>query len=216
MYRPEFIPELIRELENFPNLASPSEWRKMNSFMKESARLAPISPRERSLQLPLESPHTLKRPKAHTIIDLVIPVRRVLRSFTFSDGITIPVGTFISFPCLPVSHDPTIYPNPSIFDAFRFSTLRDRGPLDDKKWQFSNVSEESLVFGYGSQACPGRWFAEVELQLFIARLLQGFEVEWDGGREGGVEPRYVDGDIVPPKGIGMRVRRKSVEKRRKD
>ena len=47
--------------------------------------------------------------------------------------------------------DPSVYPNPTVFDARRF--LRD-DPTDSLK--YTGLSTSMIQFGYGSWACPGK------------------------------------------------------------
>jgi len=68
---------------------------KVDSFIKESMRLNSTS-------------------------TLVSMMRKSLKAFTFSDGTVIPRGALIF---TAVQADPTIPPNPDLFDGFRLSDL---------------------------------------------------------------------------------------------
>jgi Cytochrome P450 len=52
--------------------------------------------------------------------------RAVIQDFTFSDGTTVPKGSYVLAPMYAMYLDDNIYPNASTFDAFRFSKLRDQ------------------------------------------------------------------------------------------
>jgi cytochrome P450 len=39
----------------------------------------------------------------------------------------------------------------------------------------------SLPFGYGSRMCVGRRFAEQEMYIFLAKVIQRFRIEWRYG-----------------------------------
>jgi cytochrome P450 len=81
---------------------------------------------------------------------LVSSNRLALRPFTFSNGVTVPVGTLVSFPTCATSTDERIYPNPDEFDGFRFSKLREiEGYNMTSKHQAVSTSRENLVFGFG-------------------------------------------------------------------
>lgn len=62
----------------------------------------------------------------------------------------------------PLTYSPEYNPPenkpPSEFDGFRFYNLR-KMPGKENKQLFVTVSPESLTFGYGNHACPGRFFA---------------------------------------------------------
>jgi cytochrome P450 len=79
--------------------------------------------------------------------------RLVLRPFTFSNGVTIPVGTIVAAPSKAIYMDEEIYSNSEQFDGFRFSKLSDLDGGDaETKYQAVNTSPEHLVFGFGRHA----------------------------------------------------------------
>ena len=83
----------------------------------------------------------------------VILVRKALRPFTFSSGITISAGTVVACPLSAVHTDGEIYPNPDEFDGFRFARLREGG--EDgmaNKHQAGTTSATHLSFGHGRHA----------------------------------------------------------------
>lgn len=70
--------------------------------------------------------------------------RKSLSSYTFRDTkITIPKGQTIIIPVYAIHHDPTIYPNPEVYDPERFTkeTIQSRDPM------------HFIPFGYGSRYC---------------------------------------------------------------
>ena len=79
--------------------------------------------------------------------------RLALRPFTFSNGVTIPAGTWITAPSSAIYMDEEIYSNPKHFDGFRFWKLSDLdGDPAEKKHQASSTSPEHLVWGFGRHA----------------------------------------------------------------
>ena len=40
----------------------------------------------------------------------------------------------------------------------------------------------SLAFGYGGQACPGRYFAVHEIKMLLSRLLEEYEFKYPAGK----------------------------------
>jgi cytochrome P450 len=59
-------------------------------------------------------------------------------------GVVIPAGYNVSVNLKSVHRNPDIYPNPDVFDAFRFSRLRDNGDGDnlDAKLGFTTVNRD--------------------------------------------------------------------------
>ena len=52
-----------------------------------------------------------------------------------------------------------------------------------------------LPFGFGSRACIGRRFAEMEVEILLARLLRDQKVEWNYGKI-----KYANTLIISPTG----------------
>ncbi len=78
--------------------------------------------------------------------------RLALRSFTFSNGVTVPAGTLLAVPIGSINQDGEMLPNPEEFDGFRFAKLRERDGPDVAGHQIHTPSMENLSFGYGRHA----------------------------------------------------------------
>ncbi|KAF7301161.1 Cytochrome P450 [Mycena indigotica] len=107
--------------------------------------------------------------------------RKVVKKdgFTFSNGTTLPYGTYIHSPMWSIHHDPEIYPDPSVFDGFRFSKMRQATEEPGtSKYQVITTSLDYLPFGHGRHACPGRFFAAVELKAMLAHLVLNYDVRF--------------------------------------
>ncbi|KAI9641427.1 hypothetical protein NHQ30_010234 [Ciborinia camelliae] len=153
---------------SFPKL------KKLDSFLKESQRFNPSG--------------------------LISNLRITTSPIRLSTGHTIPAGVRIAYnghlintsgPNLsslsqPPSSIPSLDP-PSIFSPFRYSSLRTT-PGNESKYQFVTTSKESMNFGHGNHACPGRFFAGVEIKTVMVELLKGWDVRLVGDGEG-VEQR---------------------------
>ena len=77
--------------------------------------------------------------------------------------------------------DPAIYPNPTIFDGFRFDKLRDSYSTNPDtigclQWAAANL--DNMAFGYGRHACPGRFFASNEIKMILAEILMRYEFKF--------------------------------------
>ncbi|ETS73381.1 hypothetical protein PFICI_14986 [Pestalotiopsis fici W106-1] len=165
---PDFVPELREEInqalaENdgvFTSNALQS-MKKLDSFLKETLRFCPAS--MASFQ------------------------RKVLQTFSLSDGHVIPAGITIEVPAVAVSFDPELFPQPEKFDPLRFYKLRqqarDGGGSGESAAlnQFVSVSQNSLTFGYGRHACPGRFFAANELKMILSNMLLKYDIKLANG-----------------------------------
>ncbi|KAF8887392.1 cytochrome P450 [Infundibulicybe gibba] len=108
--------------------------------------------------------------------------RKARKDFTFSNGIVIPAGTQIATAAYPLQRDAVNYPNPDDFDGFRFTKL-----ADGKKHAIVSTEGTFLAFGHGKHACPGRFFAAVELKMMLAYLVMNYDVK----TEAGLRPRNI-------------------------
>ncbi|KAJ6627498.1 cytochrome P450 [Mycena sp. CBHHK59/15] len=135
--------------------------------------------------------------------------RKVVKpnGFTFSDGTTLPYGTYLHSPMWSVHHDPSIYPNPEVFDGFRFSKLREAEEVGSAKWQAITTSLDYQPFGHGRHACPGRFFAAVELKAILAHVVLNYDVKFvnDGPRPAN---QYMASACLPDSSAKIMFRRK--------
>lgn len=116
--------------------------------------------------------------------NVIVTITRVARQpFTFSspvypsspvDGLTLPKGTILSSAAQAIHMDPEVYPDPEVFDPWRFSRMRENAmgynrsikngkqdeqgkesggdPEEDVRWQLVNTTLEYLPFGYGKHS----------------------------------------------------------------
>lgn len=70
------------------------------------------------------------------------------KDFTFSDGLKVPKGAFLSCAASAMHNDAEIYENPDVFSPFRFSDVRGHGHGEETKHQFvaTGVSSLSTVY----------------------------------------------------------------------
>jgi len=143
---------------------------------------------------------------------------------TLSTGHTLPTGTRFAFPGYAVhtseqsatfspANNPSTTKPPHLFDGFRFANLRTVAG-NENKHQFVTTSSESLNFGHGNHACPGRFFASNEIKVVLIELLRSWEFRLKGDWEGvgGEDKRpknwEVDMGIVPDVGAELEFRRR--------
>ncbi|KAI9154759.1 Ent-kaurene oxidase-like protein [Paramyrothecium foliicola] len=129
--------------------------------------------------------------------------RKALKSFTLSTGQFIPAGTVIEVNSGGINFDEEIYKDPEVFDALRYYKMRGEAQTPEPEGtrasrsvssakaakiaassHFTAVGELSLAFGYGRNACPGRFFAANELKMILANALLDYEMKNSGGEVG--------------------------------
>ena len=155
---PEYIEPIRAEIRE----ACKDGWRKSNitklhkldSFIKESQRFNPPS---------LLSYHRLMQ-KSHTL----------------SDGMHLPKNAHICVPVWHILNDCKVTPDADKFDGFRYARMREV-PEEAHMHQFVTATSNSLNFGYGKYACPGRFFASLEIKSILARLLMNYEFKFHEG-----------------------------------
>ncbi|KIK51006.1 hypothetical protein GYMLUDRAFT_50857 [Collybiopsis luxurians FD-317 M1] len=159
-FHSEYIDELRDEIETVVSehgwtKASMGQMRKLDSFLKESQRCY------------LNFAYGLER--------------KVLKDFTFSNGVTVPAGVTVAVPVWAIHHDNDYFPDADKFDGFRFSRMRE-DPDQSIKHQMVTPTTDYLLFGTGRHACPGRFLAVNEVKAIIAHLLltYDFKLEIEG------------------------------------
>ncbi|PYI07986.1 putative cytochrome P450 monooxygenase [Aspergillus sclerotiicarbonarius CBS 121057] len=93
------------------------------------------------------------------------------RHFNFPDGLHIPTGSHICFAAGPIAKDPSIVFDGQIFDGFRWCT--------DPTKRLVSIDLASLHFGFGSEACPGRFFVANTAKLIMSRLLCDYDMKFE-------------------------------------
>ncbi|EED18614.1 cytochrome P450 monooxygenase, putative [Talaromyces stipitatus ATCC 10500] len=123
----------------------------MDSVMKESQRLKPAG---------------------------MISMRRVAtEEVILHDGRRIPKGSMVAISGH-WSWDETFYENPEQFDGYRFLKLS-KSPATEHMSHFVSTSPQHLAFGYGKNACPGRFFAANEAKIALVHILLKYDFKLD-------------------------------------
>ena len=98
-----------------------------------------------------------------------------------SDGTEIPKGHSILVDSS-MMWDPKIHPeSPGEWDGFRFVRMRE----DPKKQNLAPLvatAPEHLAFGYGNNACPGRFFAANEIKIALIGILLRYDLRLGEGQ----------------------------------
>ncbi|CAA7264109.1 unnamed protein product [Cyclocybe aegerita] len=130
------------------------EMHRVDSFIKESQRLCPIS--------------------------ILLLNRILVKDHIFSDGTMLPKGTAIAA-ATPTTHlSSSRYEDPLTFDGFRYVKLK-AGHIGaagtERKFDMVGVTIDSLGFGLGRHACPGRFFAANELKIMLAQAVVTYDIK---------------------------------------
>jgi cytochrome P450 len=158
--RPEYMAELRDEIESVAlaeggwKKTSYSKLLKLDSFLRESQRISP--PSVLSLHRVMQSSHTLR------------------------DGTKLPAGSHICMPTHAIQNDPEVTPNPEVFDGFRSYKKRQREG-EALLHQFATTEKNILNFGHGRYACPGRFFASLEIKVILVRLIMDYDFKLPPG-----------------------------------
>jgi hypothetical protein len=119
----------------------------MDSFLRESARFNSTGLRKCVTVLAIE---------IYANLFTVGIIRTAQKRFQFRDGTVIPAGAVVAAPAYSLHNDPELYPNPEVFDAFRFSNLRESS-TGGLKHQVVRTAPNYLPFGHGRHA----WYDNV-------------------------------------------------------
>ncbi|EAU87996.1 cytochrome P450 [Coprinopsis cinerea okayama7 len=154
--RQEYIAPIREEIESVAQeygwtKESMSRMVKLDSFMKEVARLCVASAR-----------------------------RKARTDYQLSDGTVIPKGFSMATAGATFHLDPEAYEHPEEFDGFRFcKDLQDSdgANLGNLRNQMVALDPNFLLFGQGRPACPGRIFAVNEIKLIVAHILVNYDIK---------------------------------------
>ncbi|KAJ8516847.1 hypothetical protein ONZ45_g5887 [Pleurotus djamor] len=142
--------------------------------------------------------------------------RLTVASGHLSDGTVIPPWYTVVINMKTVHFNPLVYPNPYTFDPFRFSKLREEegvnqvSPLGARltsiprivdssvKHGFTTVDKDFIPFGAGRHACPGRFFASMELKIMLAHILLHYDFKLPDGVTKRPPSFVLAGSVLPP------------------
>lgn len=153
---PEYVEPIREEMDQQPemNFSVLESLPLLNSFIKEVIRTKPLD----SGEICLVQTHIFSNAN---MADFQASTRRkALTAHTFKDGPHVPAGNLVCIPSYGIMHDARLYPNPQIFDGFRFAahpTSDNQEHINEKegRTKTSRVTDVDLSFpfwGYGKEA----------------------------------------------------------------
>lgn len=180
---PEYVQPLrdeikaIMEEDGVLKKTSLTKMKMMDSVLKESQRMNPVSMSKSSPPLHVFHDDTLtKAASLH---------RLASKDIRLSDGLTIPKGANMVVSAHTM-HEESVYPEANSYDGFRFYKIRQE-PGQENKHQLVMASQDHLGFGYGVHACPGRFFASNEIKIILTHLLMKYDFKF--AEEGRSRPK---------------------------
>ena len=124
----------------------------------------------------------------------------------------VPAGIRVCAPMHEIHRDNGFYPNPSSFDAFRFSRPLKANMCQSKAatvpiHQSATAGGDTfLAFGFGKHMCPGRFFAVNEMKLMLAIMIKNYDIQYMAERPA---RQSVMENMAPFKSTTIAVRRKA-------
>ncbi|KAG9289312.1 hypothetical protein G9A89_007873 [Geosiphon pyriformis] len=126
------------------------------------------------------------------VLRLTPPLRSGIAHFIEEDdeynGFYIPKNTLVVINTCAIETNEDRHKNPHTFDPTRFLGVKERSAA---LAQGASGKRDHFAFGAGRRLCVGIHLAEVELQIFVSRILWAFQLEFKGSSEN------IDG--LPPK-----------------
>ncbi|KAL5041778.1 cytochrome P450 [Aspergillus fruticulosus] len=173
--RPEYIQPLRTEIEScWSSVNGTAGWsksalsrlHKLDSFMTETQR--------------------------HNPPGIMTFNRRMTSDMTLSNGTYLPRGTYLAAASSQIAMDGEFWDNPERFDGFRFDRMRQEVGAE-RKYQFVSTGPRMLLFGYGTHACPGRFFVSNEVKIIVSYLIMNFDMALPDGQG---RPRPITYDVA--------------------
>ncbi|RAK89103.1 cytochrome P450 [Aspergillus costaricaensis CBS 115574] len=104
-------------------------------------------------------------------LDRIAIRRKALTDYSFSSApLSIPAGSILCVSSYDATRNEHIYPDPEEFDGRRFLN----GRCKDTSYKFADVSENHLIWGYGSLACPGRRHAAFIIKIIVVHIVTNY------------------------------------------
>ncbi|KAI0964930.1 cytochrome P450 [Xylaria arbuscula] len=149
----------------------------------------------------------LKETQRMKPIQMISMHRAALVDIRLSDGTIIPKGAKCAI-ANTTRVDGGIYEKPDKFDGYRFLNMRS-DPGKENSAQFVTTGVNSLGFGHGTHACPGRFFAANEVKIALCHLILKYDLELGPGTSPKIT--WYGFDLSSNRNAKIRVRRRKEE-----
>ena len=120
--------------------------------------------------------------------------RLTMTPITLSTGITIPRGTYICMPAGSMAMDASFYPSPTDFSPRRFHSTSETAR---RSLEFVDTESGNVHWGSGRFTCPGRWYASAMMKVFLALVLNKYDVRFPNGQVERMPNVYMDILVEP-------------------
>lgn len=124
---------------------------------------------------------------------------------------TLPPNCMASGASAAIATDPTVFSDPNTFDGHRYRRMRDENKGAESSLLMGMSTIDSLGFGLGNQACPGRFFAVNNMKLIMAKLLTRYDLTLERNGEKFTGPRpemaYNDFSVMVPSTYSLRMKK---------
>jgi cytochrome P450 len=113
-----------------------------------------------------------------------------------SAGPELPKGTLICCDVHHINNSTELWDKPEEFNGLRFHELR-KEPGKENKHQFVSTGNDAPGWGDGSQACPGRLFANSTIKIALAHLIMNYDFKFAPGESKPVRTTLPNGTWNP-------------------
>ncbi|KAG7005467.1 FAD-dependent monooxygenase [Physcia stellaris] len=114
--------------------------------------------------------------------DAISGRRKAITPFEFSDGLRVLAGDWVCLPQQAMMRDARFYPQPTSFEPTRFirqgeQNTRGRALPHAKavRPRFTDVGSRWPIWGLGTAACPGRFYASLAMKLILVHILKHYD-----------------------------------------
>nr|Q0CRW7.2 RecName: Full=Cytochrome P450 monooxygenase sttB; AltName: Full=Aspterpenacid biosynthesis cluster protein sttB; AltName: Full=Ophiobolin family sesterterpenoid biosynthesis cluster protein B [Aspergillus terreus NIH2624] len=146
------IRECLAEDDNGWTLKSTGRMKKLESFIQESLRMSSGAISLSGMRIVTGS------------------------GFRLDDNTVLPRDSFIAIPTRNILYDPEVFPEPEKFDPFRFYKIKEDEKNAGSRSNRRDIRASWLAFGYGRQACPGRFYAINAMKTILGEILLKYDI----------------------------------------
>ena len=136
--------------------------------------------------------------------------RKLMKSHTLSDGKVLSPSTYVAVASAPMAVSSLYHSSPDTFNGFRFHLQRqESGDGSMSAHQITSTGPGTLMFGHGKYACPGRFFASLEVKLILTHIIRHYDLKLVHGAAGRPGNLYFADANLPDAGQVILFRRRS-------